>query len=359
MNCYGSMWDIERYPWGHPQCNRWWEPLPPEKRLAYEAVVRSCQRHAIRFCFSLNPNLGSTRIVRYDSAEDLDLLWQHYAWMQSLGVQWFNVQFDDISAGIDPVGQAQCVNALFARLRARNPHAQMIVCPTYYWGTGLEPAAREYLVAFGQELHPDVYVFWTGDAVVTPTITREAAASYRETVGHRLIIWDNYPVNDAAPTLHLGPVTGRDRDLCAVCDGYMANPMHRENEIGRLPLLTVADYAYNPWAYDPERAIGQAILHLADTPERRQTLADLVELYPGMLIFRQGTGFNPLTTRFDDLLKTPHSRSIAAAYLRHAEDVLHRLQAHFPGRFSDARQALEPDLARLRNAYTATYGNGG
>jgi hypothetical protein len=356
MNCYGSMCDIEHFPWGHPQCNRWWEPLPEAKRQAYEAIVRRCRECAVQFCFSLNPNIASTRIVRYDSDEDFALLWQHYAWMQGLKVQWFNLQFDDITAGIDAAGQARLANRLFARLRECDPHAQLILCPTYYWGTGQDPTAREYLQTWARELHPDVFVFWTGDAVVTPRITRAAAESFRQAVGHRLITWDNYPVNDGAPTLHLGPVIGRDPGLADVCDGYMSNPMHTQNETNRLPLLTTADFAYNPWAYDPERSIGQAILHLAGTPEEQATLADLVELYPGMLIFGQGTGYNPFLTRFEELLATPHSHPMAAACLEHAEGVLHRLQTQFGDRFTDAQATLAADLARARMNYEAAYG---
>jgi len=350
------MHDIEHYPWGSPQCNRWWEPLPEEKKRAYAEVVRSCQEHGLRFCFSLNPNLGATRIVRYDSPEDLEALWQHYAWMQSLGVQWFNVQFDDISQGIDAAGQARLTNALLQRLRAQDPEAQMIFCPTFYWGNGEEPAARAYLEVLARELHPDVYVFWTGDGVVTKRITRAAAESYRRAVGHRLFIWDNYPVNDGNPTLHLGPVTGRDTDLCAVADGYMCNPLSPQNEINRLPLLTIADYAYNPWGYDPARSIGQAIVHLAETPEQRRVLKDLVELYPGMLIYGQGTNWNPLISRFAEITSEPHSRFLADLYLRHVASVAGRLKRNFPDRFADARRTLEGNLAQLHAIYRDTYG---
>jgi hypothetical protein len=355
MGCYGSMCDIEHYPWGHPQCNRWWEALPEGKRRAYEAVVRACQERAVRFCFSMNPNIGSTRIVRYDSEEDLNLLWQHYAWMQSLKVQWFNVQFDDIGAGIDAAGQARFVNRLLARLRERDPHAQMIVCPTCYSGTGEEPAAREYLQTWARELDPDVYVIWTGDGVVTSRITRKAAESFREAVGHRLIIWDNYPVNDANPTMHLGPVIGRDPSLADVCEGYMSNPMHSQNELNRLPLLTMADFAYNPQAYDPDRSIGQAILHLADTREQQETLADLVELYPGMLLYGQGTSYNPVLGRFDEITKTPHSHALAEAYIEHFAAVAARFAAEFPHGFAAEKQSLQHDLERMRSRLAAVY----
>lgn len=348
MNCYTSMYDIEHYGLGDPRCNRWWEPLPREKREAYAEVVKSCQDHGIEFCFSLNPNLGSTRLVRYDSAEDLDLMWQHYAWMQRLGVRWFNVQFDDISAGIDASGQARMANALLRRLRRHDPEVQFTFCPTYYWGDG--SLGREYLETLARELDPQVYVFWTGQGVVGSSITRVAADHYRAVVGHRLFIWDNYPVNDGARVMHLGPLLGRDPDLGEAADGFMANPMMRENQIGRLPLLTIADYAYNPYDYDPGRSIGQAIMHLADTPAQRQVLVDLVEMYPGMLLRGQGTGYNDLLTGFDDVLTTPHSHWRAVAMLDFAEDVAARLRSHFPDRFDDARDTLGVNIAAMRQA---------
>jgi len=356
MNCYGSMHDIEHYPWGSPQCNRWWEPLPEGKKQAYAEVVRSCQQHGLNFCFSLNPNLFATRTVRYDSAEDLEALWQHYTWMQSLGVQWFNVQFDDISQGIDPAGQARLTNALLQRLREHDLEAQMVICPTFYWGTGEEAAAWAYLEVLARELDPDVYVIWTGDAVVTKRITQPAAASYRRVVGHRLFIWDNYPVNDGNPTLHLGPVTGRDVGLCEVADGYMSNPMSPQNEINRLPLLTIADYAYNPWSYDPARSIGQAIMHLGETPEQRRVLKDLVELYPGDLIFGQGTNWNPLVSRFTEITSEPHSRYLADLYLRHVANVAGRLRRNFPDRFADAEKTVRGNLEQLHGIYRERYG---
>ena len=68
--------------------------------------------------------------------EDIDALWQHFAWAQKLGVKWFNISLDDISAGINAGGQARAVNALLQRLRAQDPEAQLTFCPTWYSGTG-------------------------------------------------------------------------------------------------------------------------------------------------------------------------------------------------------------------------------
>lgn len=357
MNCYLSMFD-QTLPWSGGEANRWWEPVPEEKRRDYERVVKACQQHGIEFCFAVNPNLTSKRILRYDSAEDLDALWQNYEWMAGLGVNWFSVCLDDISNGIDPKGQARAVNALYRRLKTRNPKARMIFCPTIYWGMGEKASEAEYLDALGAELDRDVYCFWTGDAVVG-RISRPAAEEYRRRIGHRLIVWDNYPVNDSAPTLHLGPVTGRDPDLCVAAEGYMSNAMCPQNEINRLPLLTIADYAYNPWNYDPGRSIGQAILQLTDSPAQREALSSLAEAYPGMLLYNGGTGLNPVREQYNRLSSSPHSRYIAQGYVRQMAELAERFGRSFPERYADARKTLEADVAWMKAAFEAKYAGDG
>lgn len=355
MNCYGSMWDLEHFAAGDPRANRWWEPLPPAKRDAYEQVVRACRQAGLQFCFSLNPGLFSSRPVKYDDPQDLEALWQHYAWMQGLGVQWFNVALDDITEGIDAGGQVRLVNAVFRRLRAADREAQLIFCPTWYWGDGTGAQQRPYLEILARELHPDIYVFWTGDQVVG-RVTRKAAESYREIVKHRLFLWDNYPVNDNQPTMHLGPVVGRDPDVCEVVDGYMSNPMCTQNEANRIPLLTCADYAYNPRAYDPARSISQVILHLGQSEAQRRVLKDLVEAYPGMLLHAGGTGYNPVREQFNRLIAAPHARYIGELYIRHLEDLHARLEQAFPGRYAAARKTLGDDIAHVRRVLADKYG---
>ena len=356
MICYGSMFDIENLPWGHPELNRWWEPMSEQKQAAYEAVLQKSQAHGIDLCLSMNPNLMASRIYDYDDPEDFEILWEHYAWFQERGMRWFSLAFDDIHEGIDAEGQARAANALFERLRSHDPDANLIFCPTYYWGTADTPESQVYLDALAATLDPEIFVFWTGDAVVTPVITRAAAEAYRRRLPHRIVIWDNYPVNDSAPTLHLGPLTGREADLNEVCYGYMANPMYTQHEIGRIPLITCADYAYNPRAYDPARSIGQAIRRLGETREQQQVLHDLVMLYPGMLIHDKGPGFNPVRTQFHAFLEGPHQAHVARLYATHVADVLDRLDAAFPDRFRAARDTIAADLEHIESVLDGHYG---
>jgi|YNPNPStandDraft_1061719.scaffolds.fasta_scaffold14111_2 hypothetical protein len=347
MNCYLSMYS-------HPSewRNEWWQPLPEEKKRAYAEVIRRCREYGLTFCFAKHPQLSSPRPLDPASDEDFEKLWPHFAWAQSQGVKWFCLPLDDVEARVE---QFRCVNKLFQRLRAADPEAQLIFCPSIYWGDGTN---QPYLEALAREVHPEVYVFWTGDGVVTPRITRRAAESYKRVVRHRLILWDNYPVNDNHPTLHLGPVTGRDADLCEVIDGYMSNPMCTQNQANRIPLLTCADYAYNPKAYDPMRSIGQAIVHLARTAAQRRVLADLVEAYPGMLIFGGGTATNPVRERFQRLMAEGR-RGSAQRSLRRMEELLARLKQQFPNQYPATRKTLAADLAWMQNEFQKQFGGEG
>ena len=358
MNCYISMFDIEHHEkWYDGDANRWWEDLPAEKKAAYEKVVKSAQAHGLQFCFSMNPNLFSRRTVNEESSESIDLLFKHYAWMQGLGVKWFNLAIDDATNGVHAASQAKVCNEIFRRLRAKDSEAQMIFCPTYYWGDGTLKDQQPYLEELARELDPNIYVFWTGDAVVGK-VTRQATDTFRRIVKHRVILWDNYPVNDGHPTMHLGPVTDRDADICDVLDGYVANPMREQSEINRIPLATCADYAFNPRAYDPARSIGQAILLQAEQPSQREVLRDLVEAYPGMLLIpaaQSKTGYNPVRSQMDRILALPQPKQVAEVYLDSLEKLAVRFNKEFPKRYAAEKQTLTDDIAVVKKKFVTRF----
>jgi hypothetical protein len=354
MSCYTSVFSDTL-----PFANRWREPLPRSTLDGIGQVARSCRDGGITFCFSFHPALFSDRPLRCDSDADFEAMGRNYDAVQALGVRWFSLSYDDIDvrdAGKAALGTAHAglANRLLRRLRAKDPEAELIFCPVYYWGPADAGDAKLYTEALGRTLDKAILVFWTGDGVVTPRITRRAAESFRRAVGHRLVIWDNYPVNDRTGALHLGPVTGRDPDLDQVAFGYMSNPHAPQNEINRIPLLTCADYAWNPRAYDPGRSIGQAIVHLADTPGRRAVLKDLVELYPGNLISGStSTGYNCVLERVAALLKAPGGRDQAAKLVDRVADVAARLDREFSGRYAETKKTLAGHMARAREMIEA------
>jgi hyaluronoglucosaminidase len=371
INCYSSLWELgpHGYIGGESAINFWYRPLSAEKQAGFEKVIRACRERGITFCFSINPNLRSDRAFDYERAEDMNALWQHYAWAQKLGVKWFNISLDDISTGINASGQARAVNALLRRLRKHDSEAKLTFCPTWYSGTGdsgietnttLGRAAEtrdgaasgetpgvRYTRTLAEKLHSDVYLFWTGPEVCSLTISREQALRYRALCRHRILLFDNYPVNDQNPALHLGPFSDRGADLSTAIDGYFLNSMSYQNQANRIPMLTLADYLWNPQQYDPARSIGQAISHLGDTPAKRESLRELVELYPGRLWDKsESTGWNSLRARFDAMLRRGETNN-GRKLLARAQAALKQMEATFPDAWASGTKILEEDVAAM------------
>lgn len=350
MNCYGSMFTSAP---GQPWLNEWWKPMTAARKKAYARVIQMCRENGIVFCFAFHPQIASPRPLNPASIEDINQFYRHYDWAQSQGVHWFSVSLDDVGWGGKGPAQAgatdaHLVNTIIERLRVKDPGAQMIFCPGPYWGDGTAPNDRAYLSALGRDLDPKVYIFWTGDGVIGPRITLKAAESYKAIVNHRLFLWDNYPVNDGGNTLNLGPVRGRDPELCKVIDGYISNPMATQNEINRIPLATCADYAYNPYNYDPNRSIGRAIMRLARTRPQQIILKQLVETYPGFLVTGGGTQSNPVRTQFTTLLTEADGRTAALRLLNQIQGLLAGLDQAFPSQFVAAKQTVRNDITWMQ-----------
>lgn len=374
MNCYTSLWDLEVHDHGrwaqiprNKNINFWYRPLPEEKRRGYERVVKECKRHGLEFCFSMNPILYSDRPFDYDKPQDFEAFWRHYAWMQSLGVKWFNVSLDDIRQGINARAQTKVANEILRRLLKGDSDAQLIFTPTWYAGTGDSgpethaklgtgdtPGIR-YTKELAERLDKDVYLYWTGPEVCSLTITRADAEKYKLLAKHRLIIWDNYPCNDHHPNLQLGPLMGRGQELPAVAEGYISNPLSPQNEANRIPMLTIADYAWNPKAYNPARSIGQSVAHLGRTTAQRLALKDLVELYPGRLVARsQSTAWNSLLECFSRTLDGG-SQKAARDLIDRAKSVSQQMKRELPGEFVLAQEMLDTDISKIQMEYSRKY----
>jgi len=108
-----------------------------------------------------------------------------------------------------------------------------------------------------------VPIMWTGPEVVPPRIPAAPARTLAEALGHPVLLWENFPVNDGPMrgVLHLGPYPWRDPELPGATAGVIVNLMGH-------PLATRvgAELAGRFWAdptIDPEQAWAEAI---ADRP---------------------------------------------------------------------------------------------
>ena len=131
----------------------------------------------------------------------------------------------------------------------------LTVCPTQYSGD----EKGYYISKFGQGIPTDVKMFWTGAEICSRVLTvRESDELFRST-NHKPLFWDNFPVNDCEmfQEMHLGAIIGRDRELYKHCEGLISNVMEYA-ECSKIPLVTIADYLWNPNSYNSDESLKNA-----------------------------------------------------------------------------------------------------
>lgn len=277
----------------------WRAPYPSETMAEFEAEIALAHSLGVEWVpnvspgFPLIPSIAlpdgpPSRDICFSCPADLETLAAKLRPFAEAGVRTFMISFDDVQkisthvedllaygAGNAAYGRmnADLLNRIRARLRAEFPPAgdqppiQVLTVPAVYSGT----SRTAYLKAFGETLEADIPVMWTGTHVVSPEILASEAAAYSAAIStpasgpRKLLIWDNFPVNDyngnifssaGLPTnfkLNVGPYKGRRADLTSVIDGIVANPMN-EAEASKIPLYSVAAYLNEPATYSSEPA---------------------------------------------------------------------------------------------------------
>ncbi|MCY0879053.1 MAG: beta-N-acetylglucosaminidase domain-containing protein [Firmicutes bacterium] len=255
-----------------------WNLLYPPAQLQYlSQIIRTAQTLKITFIYSLSPGLS----IHYNNPSDLAALLRKINQIKALGVNTFMLSFDDIPTTGNlytlAVEQSHLANEVLQSESKTTPDFRLLFTPTIYWGTTSNP----YWQGLKQALNPNIDVLWTGPEVLSPTITLKDAEAAKEGIGHPLVIWDNYPVNDYTydqppyhPHLFLGPVVGRSSNLPGVLAGYFFNPMLQA--VASEPALwTGAAYLSNPSDYHPANVWTQALRSIgAGAPNAFMLFAD-------------------------------------------------------------------------------------
>ncbi|WP_344296344.1 beta-N-acetylhexosaminidase family protein, partial [Streptomyces synnematoformans] len=267
----------------------WRRAYPAGQRARFRELAERARANHVTLAWAVAPGQNfcfSSARDRKDLLAKADAMW-------ALGVRAFQLQFHDVSYSewaceedADEYGsgpeaaaraQAETANALAAHLSRRHPGAAPLsLLPTEYYQDG----ATDYRSALAGELDERVEVAWSGVGAVPKEISggqlRGAQAAFG---GHPLVTQDNYPVNDyARDRIFLGPYDGRDPAVAAGSAGLLAGAMEQP-AASRVPLFTVADYAWNPRAYDPDAAWRAAVRDLAaDAPDPEAAGAALAAL---------------------------------------------------------------------------------
>lgn len=232
----------------------WRTPYPVEELECFGRLVSRAEAVGVRVAFAVSPGLT----IDDAAADDRAALLAKCVRMLDLGVDWFLLALDDIPMAPDLAArQADLANELLDGVRAHDPHAEVMCCPTEYLGTQPSP----YLVALAARLEADVDLLWTGPTVCSPVITAADAASWWAPLApHRIVLWDNVPVNDGALAnrLHLGPYEGRDPAIADHLHGVLLNPMPQARA-SMITLASAAAFLAAPGAHDTVATWTQAI----------------------------------------------------------------------------------------------------
>lgn len=253
---------------------RWSEPYPAKEWKAMLGLLSLARRHKIDFVYGFHPGKG----LRFSKKEPVELLLAKAARFYRAGVRTFAVLFDDIPSRLEHEEDRKRFGRSLARaegfwmkaILSRQPAAwrgvEWWICPSRYTEDPLLERIfgrfeQNFSTALARELPENVACLWTGPAVVSSKISLAHARKVAQRLRHRLILWDNYPVNDLSMSkeMHLSPLTGRDPRLPEVVYGYLNNPLLQE-ALSFIPLATCFDYAFRPKHYDPEKSWERLII---------------------------------------------------------------------------------------------------
>ena len=240
-----------------------WRDLYPEKELVHlkKLFELACENY-LDFHWTIGPGLT----YKYTSDEDFTLLINKIKSVYDIGVRNFGLLLDDIpwdfqyeddKNSFDSVVDAHIylVNKTYNALKEIDDSIKLTVCPTQYSGNCNE----YYITKFGCNIPADVDIFWTGAEICSRVLTVREADEFTYATNHRPLYWDNYPVNDCEmfQEMHLGALIGRDKELYKHCEGIISNVMEFA-ECSKIPLMTVADFLWNPLAYNSDDSLKNA-----------------------------------------------------------------------------------------------------
>lgn len=253
---------------------KWRELYPGNELDSLKNLYDFATENHLDFAWCIGPGLT----YKYTSEEDFNLLIEKIKSIYNLGVKTFGLllddipwefQYDDDKERFDGIVDAHIylINKTYRALKELDGNINLTVCPTQYSGD----EKGYYISKFGQGIPADVKMFWTGAEICSRVLTvRESDELFRST-NHKPLFWDNFPVNDCEmfQEMHLGAIIGRDRELYKHCEGLISNVMEYA-ECSKIPLVTIADYLWNPNLYNPDESLKNA---------HKELLGDKAELF--------------------------------------------------------------------------------
>lgn len=278
-----------RFKWNvfgpcYTDCPDWREPPDAYKAMMAAVCKTAADLGTIRITQLGNPYMLKEKAIRATSDADIETLAAFFELSLAHGSDSLMLCLDDF-AFLPKEDQSKFANLAGAnasivkrfaqRVWSKHPGTRILLCPPPYWLTANKARgyewAHEYLRDFCAGIPREVSIVWTGREVTTLCQETADIQAYQELVGadRHLFLWDN--------TLKMPPGWGnvfRMNAFLTACDhiGTSAWPKMAEftrgeagintygpGEIYKVPLMTAADYLWNPEQYDPADSMRRAL----------------------------------------------------------------------------------------------------
>ncbi len=242
---------------------KWREQYPADELAKLKELADTAKDYYMDFYWCVAPGLS----MKYSDENEFGLLMQKTGQLYATGIRRFGLLLDDIDEELeyeeDKAIYGETVNAhirlinkYYSALKELDSSIKLTVCPTLYHGRGNE----YYISKLGQNIPPEVSVFWTGRDICSRELTSTEALKFIEGTSHKPLYWDNYPVNDCSMfnEMHISPIINRDTDLYKYSQGIIANCMEYA-ECSKIPLITFADFLWDSENYNPQTSWENAV----------------------------------------------------------------------------------------------------
>ena len=154
------------------------------------------------------------------------------------------------------------LNGWYQRMKARFPKATLLAVLPYYWlpGSFYREEGERNLREIGKATPSDLVIVWTGPRVRSTRVDRASVGKYTQLIGRKPFLWDNTLYAWHRPPhyfLDEFKTTYPERfwELTELGCHYNAGG----GEAYKVGLWCVADYLWNPEAYDPKTALRKAV----------------------------------------------------------------------------------------------------
>ncbi len=244
----------------------WRTPYPTQAMSEFTAEIAQADALGIDWVPALHPGVD----LCFSCTADRDALVAKLQPFVAAGSSRVMLAFDDSSLvgtaadqaiyGTGPAARGLMTSDLLNALQARMTDVDVLTVLAEYTGTTSTP----YYAAVAGRLLPSIDVLWTGFGVVSPSIATQQAAAIDAVLGRRVILWDNFPVNDYSGSagderrLNLGPFEGLEKDLFTAVQGVVAN-VQSPWATNTISLATLSDFLTHPGRYNPESSWRDAL----------------------------------------------------------------------------------------------------